>query len=223
MKARGLNWKRIASIVSLVGVCQFTVLSAVSMRLYPGGSPFGHEREGYAFWSNSLSDLGREVSVSGVANPVGSALFQTSLIVATLGLGGMWAAVPSLFASRKLIALSVRALGVGYVVGMIAVALVPTDTHHFWHMTAIGGMAAAGVGGLVLSCVGMILDRRCPVVCAPATLVLVILAGMHFLQYASNFWLGGPWTRAAPFVQKLLAIYAIAWVVLIAAKLRGRS
>ncbi len=122
MKARGLNWKRIASIVSLVGVCQFTVLSAVSMRLYPGGNPFDREREGYAFWSNSLSDLGREVSVSGVANPVGSVLFQTSLIVATLGLGGMWAAVPSLFASRKVIALSVRALGVGYVVGMIAVA-----------------------------------------------------------------------------------------------------
>ena len=81
------NWKHIASLVALVGICQFVLCAAVAIYLYPGGNPFDPEREGYAFWSNSLSDLGRDVSYTGVPNPVGSAVFNTSLGVATLAVG----------------------------------------------------------------------------------------------------------------------------------------
>lgn len=203
---------RVAYLVALVGICQFSIFGFVAMLCYPGGTPFDSDTSGYCFWSNTLSDLGREVSISGQPNRTGALVFRASLATATVLGAGIWLALPGMFRSRRRLGLAVRVAGGTYVAAMIATALTPTDTAYFWHMSAIGLMGVAGIAGLLLSSVGVVLERRKVNAFIVLSTVVGVLAAVHFYQYANHFWFDGPWTPAAPAVQKLLTIGAIIWI-----------
>ena len=73
------NHLKISGYAGVIGSVQFIILPIIAMFFYGGGTAWGNTAEGYTFWQNFLSDLGRTVSYSGVENTVSSPLFNFSL------------------------------------------------------------------------------------------------------------------------------------------------
>ena len=86
MRISGLNWRRWAFILGMVGCVQFIFLTVVAMFLYPGGSYADHDTTGYSFWINFFSDLGRTETFGEHPNATSMALFITALSLASLTL-----------------------------------------------------------------------------------------------------------------------------------------
>ena len=74
------NWKKIGGIIGAGGCLQFLIFSTIAMFNYSGGTSWNKSAEGYTFWHNVMSDLGRTVSYSGISNTFSSTIFNTSLI-----------------------------------------------------------------------------------------------------------------------------------------------
>ncbi|MHA1975604.1 MAG: hypothetical protein ACW98I_01755 [Candidatus Hodarchaeales archaeon] len=67
----------------IAGTLQFIILSFIAMIFYEGGTRIDESAQGYGFFTNFLSDLGRTVAYSGRPNLLSALLF----IVALVGLG----------------------------------------------------------------------------------------------------------------------------------------
>ena len=223
MKSPRLNWKRIACLVTFLGIGQFVAGGAIAIGLHPGGNPFKADAKGYAFWSNTLSDLGRARTVSGQANPIGSAVFKSSMVAWAASLVPMWLVVPLLFPTKRKTGLWVRLLGPAGMAALIAVTLMPADAYYHGHMIGNGLLAGTALPALALCCLGMVLDAACPGYLTGLMFLLLGLGGVHFVQYAHHFWFHGPWTQAAPAVQKVLTLSAMLWIVLAAVRIYRRA
>ncbi len=195
---------KIAVIITLLCGIQLTVCLTVAMAVYPGG---------YSFWQNTMSDLGRDETASGEANPIGSKVYNTSLAVGTLGLAAMWLVVPGAFIGKRVLARTVSVVGVLSVVGMIIDALTPADTAAFGHMVGNGLFGVGGISALCITSAAILSKAKRHRLYASLTAAVLILSGIHFYQYANHFWFGGEWTWFAPVAQKLLLISAVTWIV----------
>ncbi len=211
-----MTWRRLAGPAVLLGVGQFVVLTGVAMAIYPGGTVFDATTVGYSFWSNSLSDLERTVSLSGQPNPVGSVLYRTAMVAMTAAFVPLWLVLPTLFPARRRIGGAVTVLGLISVAGMIGIPLTPSDIRVAGHMIAIGVAAVPGLTAAVLSLIGMAVDASCPRRYPWMTAAMLIPGGAHFAQYALHFWFGWRWTPAAPLMQKIAVAFALAWLTAVA-------
>jgi hypothetical protein len=113
---------KIYSLVTLMGIVQFIVLTYVAAVYYPGG---------YDYFGYYFSDLGAVMARNGDPNALSSSLFSISLTLVALSLIPFWISVRALSGETKLAkALSV----VGSVSGLVStpfifgVALYPMDT-----------------------------------------------------------------------------------------------
>lgn len=88
-------WLAIAACV------QFVVLTAVAMLVYPGGTVTDPEAQGYRFFQNFFSDLGRTQTPLGAPNTAAAILFFVALTLAGLGLALFFVILPRLFAQRR--------------------------------------------------------------------------------------------------------------------------
>ena len=75
------NRKKVGGMVGAIGLMQFLLFSTIAMFYYGGGTSWNKLAEGYTFWHNVMSDLGRTVSYSGLSNTVSSTIFNSSLII----------------------------------------------------------------------------------------------------------------------------------------------
>ena len=75
------SFKKLGGIIGVVGCLQFLIFSTIAMFNYTGGTSWDKSAEGYTFWHNVMSDLGRTVSYSGISNTFSSALFNSSLFI----------------------------------------------------------------------------------------------------------------------------------------------
>ena len=73
------NWRRIGAIIGSIGCIEFVIFSTIAMFFYGRGTSWDKSAEGYTFWHNVLSDLGRTISYSGVPNTVSSPMFNVAL------------------------------------------------------------------------------------------------------------------------------------------------
>ena len=62
------NWKRWAYILSMVGCAQFIFFTFLGMIFYAGGTYKDPSIEGYSFFMNFFSDIGRTVAHSDESN-----------------------------------------------------------------------------------------------------------------------------------------------------------
>ncbi len=199
------------------GVIAFVLLSAAAMVWYPGGTIWRPDREGYSFWTNSFSDLGRQVTYDGQLNTASSWAFRAGLSTLVAAIGLFWLRTPDLLPRWKRLVRWVRLLGLLSVGGMLATALTPADTQEFAHMAAIGLASVPGLLGAVLLTGGSLLDPAAPRWLGIGALTVLASAGVHFSQYVHHFWLGGEWTPAAPTMQKIFAICVIVWLLVVSA------
>lgn len=149
--------RRLAWVVA--GCGQFVPLTLVAMLAYPGGTVADPATEGYAFFRNFFSDLGRTVSPLGKPNTVSFVLFVVALTLAGLGLVLFSLVMPSLF-RRSLPAWCLSLMGSlwGVIAGLsfIGVALAPANlflpAHAIFVQVAFLSLflAALGYSGAIL-------------------------------------------------------------------------
>lgn len=114
----------------VAGCGQFVPLTLVAMLTYPGGTVADPTTEGYAFFRNFFSDLGRTVSPLGQPNTLSFLLYVMALTLAGLSLVLFSLAIPSLFRRpRSAWALSLGGSLCGVVSGLsfVGVAFAPAN------------------------------------------------------------------------------------------------
>jgi hypothetical protein len=142
-----------AALVSLLCLFGFVGLWLGALVLYPGGSWLDRSQIGPSFLRNFLCDLTQPISLSGVANPVGSRLAQSGMLCFAGALAGLFWVVPRHFAvgARAPSRAWERRAGLLALVSFVAVPLTPSEQFGNAHAAlallsgAFGIAAALGV------------------------------------------------------------------------------
>jgi len=165
MRISGLNWRRWAFILAMVGGVQFIFLTVVAMFLYPGGSYADHDTSGYSFWINFFSDLGRTETFGEHPNAASMALFITALSLASLTLVAAFAAMPRLFAenraSRKL-SIAGSTFGVISAAAYLGIACMPADVNLTVHRLFVQIAFSTFLLVVILYSAAIFLNRKYP-------------------------------------------------------------
>lgn len=184
-------WRDVYTLIALACVL-FVVLTAVAMRLYPGGTIVDDTTQGYRFFENYLSDLGLFRSRSGAPNLPAMVCFIVALVSVALALGAFfWAFTRFCAATPRALRLSRRAALVGSIAAVcfIGVAAAPRDLAYVAHIT-------------------------CELVAFPTFLVAVSfeIAALRALERTT---MPGPWRRFL-WVFVVLAVALAAYIALLA-------
>ena len=120
---------------SILSALAFFILSSVAMYYYPGGTIHERVGEGYDFWNNYFSDLGRTRSWNGLDNARSNSLFQSSLTLVGVGLSLFFLVLPGLFKKAE----ARFFIAIAAVTGLIAawcylgIAWTPLDVNYRMH------------------------------------------------------------------------------------------
>ena len=131
------NRKKVGGMVGAIGLMQFLLFSTIAMFYYGGGTSWNKLAEGYTFWHNVMSDLGRTVSYSGLSNTVSSTIFNSSLIIFGISIIIIYLSLSKTFLPYKRIINYIKIIGIISGLGMIGVALTPDDILSDEHMLAV--------------------------------------------------------------------------------------
>ena len=131
------NLKKIFGIIGVLGLVQFLLFSTVAMFFYSGGTSWNNLAEGYTFWHNVMSDLGRTVSYSGSSNTVSSTIFNSSLMIFGVSIIIIYLNMSKSFLLSKNIVFYIKIIGIISGLGMIGVALTPDDILSDEHILAV--------------------------------------------------------------------------------------
>ena len=131
------NWTKILGIIGVLGLVQFLLFSTVAMFFYSGGTSWNKLAEGYTFWHNVMSDLGRTVSYSGLSNTISSRIFNSSLMIFGISTIIIYLNMSKSFLLSRNIVYFTKIIGLISGLGMIGVALTPDDILSDEHMLAV--------------------------------------------------------------------------------------
>ncbi len=126
---------KISGYVGAIGSIQFIVISIIAMFFYGGGTPWDPSAEGYTFWQNFLSDLGRTIAYNGVENTVSSPLFNFCLGMYGVTLVLFYSASFRLFST--LLGYLITIAGIISGIGMFIIALAPDNILPDLHMQGV--------------------------------------------------------------------------------------
>jgi len=127
--------QRSAILFALLSALLFFVLSSWAMAEYPGGTIHDRATEGYSFWYNYFSDLGRTRSWNGAPNALSSRLFQAGLVTVGISLGAYFLVLPAIFrnAEARFLATVASILGLMAAASYIGIALNPLNVNYRLH------------------------------------------------------------------------------------------
>ncbi len=129
------RWQKIIIWLSILGAIQFFILSSLAMEYYPGGTIHDRSSEGYSFFTNYFSDLGRTRSWSGENNWTSNILFKISLTGVGLSLSLFFLMISTLFknAEAKLLAIIASVAGIISALCYIGIAHTPLNIDYGMH------------------------------------------------------------------------------------------
>lgn len=155
-----MEWRRKAFDMVVIACVGFVILTALAMCFYPGGARHNRHAEGYSFFVNYFSDLGRTQALNGAPNSISSPLFSLALGVAGLALALFFVAFATFFWQG----FGMRVLcGYGSAFGIIAglcflgIACTPSNLYPSLHSTFVQWafktflMAAVIYSGVIFS------------------------------------------------------------------------
>ena len=94
---------------------------------YSGGTSWNKSAEGYTFWHNVMSDLGRTVSYSGISNTFSSTIFNTSLIFFGISIIIIYLSMGKRLLLTDKFIFFITIFGIISGIGIIGVGLTPDD------------------------------------------------------------------------------------------------
>ncbi len=180
--------KEQALSVVIVGTIQFLILSTIAMLFYTGGTRIDETAQGYGFFTNFFSDLGRTTAYSGEGNLISTILFVTTLVGLGLTFLIFFQLIPEIFDrtdEEQKLSNYVSILGTISAFAFIGVALTPANIIPIIHdaLVILGFSLTTLVLGILL-----ILTLKDPVfpkfyIVIYSTLIIIILAygGLFFL------------------------------------------
>lgn len=178
MKTKPRNWMLWVFVLVVFAYVQWAVLSGVAMLYYPGGTAANPDTVGSSFFSNTFSDMGRRVSLSGDPNTVSRLLYVTSACIYELVLCLFFAALPRVFPkgdSAKRLAIIGSIFGIIAMVALFIATLAPLDLHESIHnMGSSVYFVAYGMASL-LYCVAIFRHESFPNTYAYVLVAFVII------------------------------------------------
>ena len=127
----------------------FIFLNIAAMLLYAGGNMNDYNYEGYSFFRNFFSDLGRRYSFSGTSNIISCVLFNTSLSIVGLTFMILFYKAKSTFSNYRTLVLLATTFGVYSGFSYIGVGFTPADlyleAHIFFAHWAFRALFAASI------------------------------------------------------------------------------
>jgi hypothetical membrane protein len=131
------NWKDFAYTFVIIGCVQYIVFLFVAMLFYAGGTANDPSVQGYTFWGNYISDLGRTKAHSGKSNTISMIIFTITEIILGVSLIPFFLALPSLFEEikqEKILGTIGSFFGVIFSICLIGIAFTPVDIMFRPHM-----------------------------------------------------------------------------------------
>jgi len=185
------------------------------MALYPGGTFLDRSTVGQSFLGNFFCDLTQPVSLSGVANPVGSRLAQCGMLFFGGALWGVFWVVPQLFARQSSIRPWLARLGTACVLTFLAVPLTPSERFGAWHARLALLAGALGITAAVLAVWALFtFERRARGLAMLGSLALAAaaFAGAIFVAHLGE---AAP-PLLVPAAQKVAALLLCLWIAAVA-------
>jgi hypothetical protein len=207
----------------------FSFAIGAAMGAYPGGTYLDAGRVGYDFWDNFWCDALRDPALNGLPNARGARMASIAMWVLSSGLLPFWDLAAELSVPRTLFPVSgartaIRWLGIGAMLGMMGVTLLPSDRYPFLHGFLV---TIAGPMGVLAAWIAVAKGRSSPRVPAVASLLgtlALLFAIVNLAQYGRQFWLEAEASPALPGIQKLATLFFLCWVLTLSAiGLSGRS
>ncbi len=198
---------RIYSLVTVMGIVQFIVLTYLAAVYYPGG---------YDYFGYYFSELGAVTARNGDPNTLSSTLFSVSLTLVALSLIPFWISIRALSGETKLNkALSV----VGSVSGLVStpfifgVALNPMDTRLNAHILTTMLFFTLFMAGIALYSLMFMASSEHPSSHGLVGLLVLSLSIPVFVDPLASY---------VAFLQKVLAYGCFLWVLLPLSSLNRR-
>ncbi|TFG03201.1 MAG: hypothetical protein EU539_12495 [Promethearchaeota archaeon] len=134
------NWNNKAYLFLMIGCIQYIILIFIAMLFYAGGTYNNPSNQGYSFWENSLSDLGRTVAYSGKENTISLILFSFTLFLWGFSLIPFFMILPKLFIENDLekkLSIIGSIFGIIAAFGLIGISFTPDDILDGPHMISV--------------------------------------------------------------------------------------
>ncbi|MFX1418524.1 MAG: hypothetical protein ACFE9N_06360 [Promethearchaeota archaeon] len=182
-----LNRKKILYFLIIVGNVQFIILTIIAMSFYQGGTYIDNTTQGYLFWYNYFSDLGRTLAHSGIPNVISWILFTIALTLWGIFQIPFYIAFPKFFSrSKNLKILSAYGSIFGIFAGVcyVGIAFTPSDLLDNWHDFFV----FLGFGSIFLSnffySIVIFLDKNYSNFYAKILIISVVILGVYFFILA---------------------------------------
>ena len=187
------------------------------MFFYGGGTSWNKSAEGYTFWHNVLSDLGRTVSYSGVPNTVSSPMFNIALSFFGICIIVIYLSMGKNFLRSYWLMLLILIGGIISGTGTVIIGFTPDDKLSDYHMLGVWMWALPLFAVLLLfiiyGVINGIYDNFLFITCA-----LAIALFIHIGQGVTGLW--SPIVAAT---QKIVVYLNIIWYLCICRKISAQE
>ena len=207
------NWKKIGGIIGAVGCLQFLIFSTIAMFNYSGGTSWNKSAEGYTFWHNVMSDLGRTVSYSGISNTFSSTIFNTSLIFFGISIIIIYLSMGKRLLLTDIFIFFITIFGIISGIGIIGVGLTPDDILSDEHMIAVWIWILSLSTVLILIIISKIINHSYDSLFY-LSFVLLFAVCIHIGQGLLEMW-----SPIVATTQKIVVYLNVSWYLLISKKI----
>jgi len=141
------NWKSWAYLGNLIGCGVFLFFTLLGMVFYSGGTYDNPSIEGYSFFMNFFSDIGRTVAHSGESNITSFVFFSLAFFLVGALLIPMFIAFPFFFNKKTIkwwMAISGSSLGLFTSFCFMGITFAPSDIHPAAHSFFVYGGFISG-------------------------------------------------------------------------------
>ncbi|MFX1447957.1 MAG: hypothetical protein ACFFCG_07450 [Promethearchaeota archaeon] len=182
------NWKLFASLLIIFGPAQYIVLTAVAMVFYAGGTIIDPLSQGYYFWGNFFSDLGRIIALSGAPNLISFIIFTITALILSFSFIPFAIVISSYFKSDKkqyFVARIGSLICLISSVFLIATILTPWDVFDRTHLMFANLFNITGVLGIVFFTIAVLYNKDYPNIYGFVYIALLTVAVIYTIVLVS--------------------------------------
>lgn len=210
---RSLSIRRRSQLV-LTGVGAFVIFLFTSALVYPGGTWWNQEHQGFHLVQNFWCDLLRPVTHGGHENERGAGLARIALLSLAITLVPFWGLIEARYSLSKNAGRWLRIFGWLGCLGLAIVALATGQTEPQVHTWAILLLGPCGLIALVAG-VGLGFRQGTTGVKAVGALT-ILLSVLNMVQYAREEVGGAPDWIGLAVIQKLATLSLLSWIAVVA-------
>ena len=183
------------------------------MFFYGGGTSWNKSAEGYTFWHNVLSDLGRTVSYSGLPNNVSSPMFNLALSFFGICIIVIYLSMGKDFLRPYWLMLAILIGGIISGTGVVIIGFAPDDVLSDYHMLGVWMWALPLFAVLFIFIINAVINR----IYDNFFFLTCTLAAVLFIHIGQGVI--GLWSPIVAATQKIVVYLNIIWYLWICRKI----